>query len=131
MRRQLPLRRVEETVVSLGWDLPRFHASYAAKEVVMVSAAESAPPPGGSPPLPPASPPRGRLRTAQAAKRLGLNEKTVRRYVKRGWLRAWASRHDSPQGKRYEFDDQQLADFQREYWHLLTEQPAQQQDDVA
>lgn len=116
MRRQLPARRVLETITACGWDAELFSARYAALDGT-VQAPDLPAAPSEAGPL---------LSTAQAAKRLRVDEKTVRRWVGRKLLRAWRSRSDSPYGGRYAFDAEQLAAFERERWHLLGPEPQQQ-----
>lgn len=131
MRSLLPAARVEDAITALGWDLAAFQERYAAHE-------QTDAPRGAAPPLPAsdaAAAVRRRLNTQQAAKRLGVDEKTVRRYVGRGLLSAWVSASSRPQGRRYQFDERQLAAFQAAHWSLLaadqaeaSSQPPQQGD---
>lgn len=113
--RQLSVHRVHEVLAALGWDPGAFDQAYDALEVPVLTAepersSEETPParprPGSPPPY----------NTAQAAKRLRVNEKTVRRYVERGWLQAYVTQHESPQARRYRFDDAQLDAFRRSHW---------------
>lgn len=105
--RQLSAARVHEVLDALGWDRAQFEEKIAALD---------APEPASS--AGPVGPARQPVKSAQAAKRLGITQKTLLRYVQRGWIRAWHSRAEKPSGRRYEFDGGDLDAFKRDHWDL-------------